>query len=268
MFRRNLPQADFHSVIVKTPLLGGPEGTEERIRNELKEKIAKALQPDDEVVYLILDTHGATQDGETVMEYLGKISAQGPDEDFRELFDPLKGQFSPNLKIVLNSCSVFADDEQQSALRAKALIDYFKAPYGAVYGSKVPEVLSAQYPLKYSMGRGMPVKIYAGLLVSAAVLFLSPSLGMHNDAWLPALVTDAELAAAFSAVGVTFQLSILKLMNVLKMVNYGYLFQFKDGKLEKTEIIRKFKNIARTYGFGRDSDGKTTSAPLCAAVHL
>ena len=91
LFADYLPEAEFRQVIVKAPpFLRNAAAEKIRVHEELKAKIAAALQPGDTLTYLILNTHGETRDGATSLIELGHISQAGQDETLRDLFEPVK----------------------------------------------------------------------------------------------------------------------------------------------------------------------------------
>jgi hypothetical protein len=265
LFNDYLPDAEFRQVIVSAPqFLKQPAAEKNRVHAELKAQIAAALQPGDTLAYLILNTHGETRQSVTSLVELGKISQTGPDENLSDLFDSVKSFAAKNLVVIMNACSVFADNQAASSQRAQALLAYFGAPDGAVYGSKVTEVDLSMFQKKYSNWKSaLPTKkilafdLAAGLGAAECVTILF-SLAIHNPH--QALILAASTAFLMSSTIYMMQTLGFKYLDALKVINVGYLFRFRDGQVESVEVMQKMKDLAKSFVL--PSKTKSTAAAV------
>jgi hypothetical protein len=228
----------------------------QELRRELKEKIAAALKPDDQIAYLILETHGGTTlDHRSNLSFFGTFSAAGPDAQFREIFDPLRARMVPNAAIIMNSCSIFADSEGDAVKRSQALLNYFGARDGVVYGANVPEIDTLPTHGKYfswnnpSNRERVEKAAFINVGLSFLVAIAGAAVGHHplTDAFLSG-VSMATLTAAVQAAWIRYSGEAI---DSTWTYNAGYLLQFKQGRLRSVELIQKMKDLARSFGIKR-----------------
>ena len=118
----------------------------EALRGQLWNGIIDGDMPENGIItHLIVDTHGTTlsvntKDDTTRLAQLGQFSDKVIDEDLRAILAPLASHLSPNLIIVLNSCTTLCGTTEAAAKRAGTLLRELGAPNGQIYGSTVPEV--------------------------------------------------------------------------------------------------------------------------------
>lgn len=263
IYAQYAPGVEYRKVIVSMPepamgpsSIGIPSFLEKRLREQLKEKLATALQPDDEIAYLLLETHGGTSlDHFSTLELMGAFSAEGPNEKFRELFDPLRSRMARNAAIIMNACSVFEDGEEQASLRAQALLNYFGAVDGVVYGSKFAEIDTLQTQGKYFSWKNpvviskvrRAVKYNAGL--SMAVAVIAAIVGAHP--LTAALIAGVGMSALTAVVQRSWIRKGDRNVDDDPRLNKGYLLQFKDGQMRSMELIHKMRDLAKSFGIKR-----------------
>lgn len=283
MFADRMPGAEFRRVVVQaqSPMIPHLFSDEARVHAELKEKMASVLKPGDELTYLIIDTHGGTDKpedaanprdaGSTILYHLGNISYdQGVDAQFADLFDSVKPYAAKDLTIIMNACSVFCGGEDQASLRAEAMLAYFGAPNGTVYGSTLPEIDTFAFT-KYGKWRDF--------LPTKKVVWVMNSLSLVLASTLAAAVVQehdgnpyAYFAGTFAVMQIAtyFRPLLSKFSEIMRWVNQGYLFQFHKGRLFKAEFMQKMKDVVRSFALTGKKPAVTGAALglRCQAVHL
>jgi hypothetical protein len=263
LFHDKLPNTEFRRVVVdgQSPLYPHLSSDQAEVHAELKKKLASALQPGDTLTYLIIDTHGDTEpmhsagggvavasEKFTRLFHLGDVSAsQGVSPEFADLFDQLKPYVSSDLKIIINACSVFADGETAGSLRAQALLKYFGAVNGTVYGASIPEIDTFAFSSYGTWRDFLPTKKVFWInntisLVMSATLALVVAKTHDGNPW----VYGVSSFAILQALGYLRPL-LNKTYDYFKLVNLGYLFRFADGKLASTEFMQKMKDLNRSF---------------------
>jgi hypothetical protein len=297
MFADRLPGVEFRRVIVQAqaPMIPHLFSDNEQVHAELKEKLSQILQPGDELTYLILDTHGATKKakdasnpndaGTTVLYHLGEISYdRGVNAEFADLFDAVKPYAAKNLTIIMNACSVFAGNKDKASRRAEAMLAYFGAPDGTIYGSTIPETDTFALT-EYGSWRNFQPPRKTFLMMNSLGLMLGTVLAtavIQSHQGNP-LAYFAGSMAAMEVIAYSRPL-ISKMSELLRWTNLGYLFQFHQGRLWKTEFMQKMKDVARSFALpekplasssSADSDSdsaeisgldRTALVPRCQAV--
>lgn len=243
LYREAFPNIRFERVSVS---LNQPR---EQIRRQLLAAVQEIRLPSNEsITHLIIDDHGVTEKvgnaTVTRLTDLGIISASGVDASFAEVFNPLKRHFSKDLKILFNACLVFCGPEDQAQQRATALLNYFGATDGEVYGSNVEEVSIAfddlsEAPPKYFMPSK---KIWA----AAAVLTTAIGIGWQLD---PATSTSLSQEILYgagallaNAVGINAVRIAYQKFAARFFLNRGWVFRFKNNR-----IIEKVKTSKKRY---------------------
>lgn len=287
LFKDKLPDTEFRRVVVQahSPAMPHLFSDHARVHAELKQQLAKILHAGDTLTYLILDTHGETlkpenagnprDAGLTRLLHLGDISfAGGVSAEFADLFDAIKPYASSQLTIVMNACSVFCGGEKAASLRAESMLAYFGAVNGTIYGSTLSEMDTFAFERQYSTWRGF--------LPSKKMVLMSNAMGLMAATTLAVAVASSHDGNPWIYFGSTVALIqafnylrplLMKTADVFKMVNMGYLFQFRRGRLIKSEFMRKMKDIARSFALTGKlpdavADDLATKAANSAAVGL
>ena len=234
MFADNLPDTEFRTVIVHARTLMLPENPQltQKTREELIQKLQSVLNPGDVLTHLILDTHGDTlkKDGEvkTWLYIFGEISATGVDDNIRSAFAALKDHTSPDARVILNACSVFQGDEAEASQRAQTFLNFLNAPNGAIYGSSVEEVdtnafLGKYGGLKYMLPSKTLMMIQSGIGLALGTTMAIQSYHQQDGQVLWNFGLGFGLAQSLSL----FRPLLGKLWENMKLVNVGYIFEFK-----------------------------------------
>lgn len=233
---------------------------ESEILNGLKEQISSSLKPGEELAVLIIDTHGSTGKSlwgspVTSLRNLGKAYETEVDPDFKETFSSLRGRAAKDLQIILNSCSPFCGGHQSAALRAKAILDYFGAPDGSIYGSDVAEVSQAFDQKKYFKWKYLLPDLKMMLSMTALTTGLMfpvfgyaewMTVGEQNAALLQSLwqASQKSLALGVGASALTAALApVFQFISSKYFLNRGYYFLFKSGELSKSFRVVKYKDL-------------------------
>jgi hypothetical protein len=240
------------SALSSTPL---PAPVVRRIRERLKEQLQSILQPEDQIAYLILETHGSTSEKhESFLEMMGSFSSEGPDEEFREIFDPIRTRLASNAAVIMSACEIFADGEAQASLRAQALLSYFGARDGVVYGSKFDEVDTLQTQGKYFSWKSPYVREKvqrAAFFNSGFTVVMATIAAIAGAHPLTALTVSTVTSALTAAMQYSWIRHADSEISEYARLNRGYLLQFKDGQMRSIEFIHKMKDLAKSFGIKR-----------------
>lgn len=225
--------------------------SKEAVAAELKARIAAVeLAPDERITHLIIDTHGDTveNDGklETKLTVIGNIADDGPNKDFDDIFAPIRGKLSRGATIVLNSCSTLCGTNDQAAARAKALLSYFGADAGRVYGA---ESLEMAVPGK--LNKEFRLRDWIRLGDMGAMI---PSLMMALDGAYGLLTHTTPTDAAIAQLAFTSFLFARPILNWTGLFNRGRIFIFDHGALTTVVPVRRYVNEAEIYNTETCSD--------------
>ena len=261
VFEKYRPDLTFKTVVVKTSYLGF---FEKRTKENLRLQLAQILEAEDEISFLILNTHGRTKYGEgnntTELHLMGAVSEEGVDDEFAQAFSPIRNHTRNDLKIVLNSCSIFCGGEESAARRGMALLRFFNAPGGSIVGSDFYEVSQAfDYPEFIKFRHLLPsFKLFTTLVSLGTVLFsygfvLPVSNFVNQQATFTtseavtvtlglSVASAAIISAVISPLLLTLEPFYLHIMSRF-VVNRGYYFSLRDGHLNVRSRFIKIKDM-------------------------
>jgi len=182
----------------------------------------------------------------TTFRYLGSFGSDGGDKAFKKIFGSLVGKFTNDATVVMESCSTVCDGVKESQERIQQLMNYFKIKNGTVFGA-YHDMLSEGYEKGFylqQMGKQIvhPYTLIAALQIALAtqidVLFTS-----NHFSFL-------EVAAMFLGTSIVAP-AVAKLVNYLnnKMdkSNWGFLYKFKSGNLEKVYDVNYYESKNDLY---------------------
>ncbi len=225
----------------------------------VRSKILEQLGLADRIRLLIIDTHGSTKtvgvEKLTSLSYIGQIFESAVDDQVQDIFNPIRGQVSSDVRIVLNSCNVFCGSKESAEARAESLLRYFNAPDGSIYGAVVPSV---SIPSSYLTKDFIPsrdafldsLSLWGAItLVGAAITLPFEVFGYQlspNPAAVASLVT---LASPAITVGKGLLQPLLKKLGTdLGLINKGYLFEYQGGRLRSSNLVNSIRELNRIYG--------------------
>lgn len=229
--------------------------TNQNAISDLIEHHTKNIQ---KINYLIISTHGNSyqleNDSYTALEHVGLVYESGPNSEFTTTFSSIRGKTSKDLKIVLDSCSTFCGPKKESIKRAKAILDFFNAPDGSIYGAtkKQKGVGELSYP-SLLIGKKIKQKtLTLGIVNTSAAIFLMASIVAFNqilenplnfqELWDLTLFSLGSVAAAST----TITLLVHPILGYLHQTNFnrGILYSFKNGEFHiASKMLRKRKLV-------------------------
>lgn len=254
IFHHLRPDLTFKRITIDTSRL-----KESEIKKELQQRLASALDPGEELSVLILDTHGNTEkpksdNSATVLRHLGRVYEAGIDAEFENTFAPLKDKASEDLQVILNSCSVFCGGQDKSATRAWALLGYFGAVHGSIYGSNIDEISQALdrktfFKWKYLFPNPRMLATVAALTTALIfpVMTYEEFMNLQNgEALLSSFFEASQKAVTIGGTMSALMISWKPLFQFLSsryLLNRGYYFVFRDGELQKSFKVIKHKDL-------------------------
>lgn len=270
MFAKLRPDITYRRISIKSSRWGSRK---KEISDELRVKITTVLGQNEHVAFLLIDTHGSTVESNTgrpvtSLGYLGKIYESGVDPEFAELFAPIKDKAEKNLQIILNSCSTFCGGQESAAQRGKALLNYFGATEGGIYGSDVDEISQkVDHPEFIKWQYLVPnLKTFLTLTVTAAVLML-PVMSFTAAAVLrdqvqasgsvfevlALVLANASVASGILGTGMATLGTLLKpvfqFISSRVFLNRGYYFALENGRLSVGTKVIKYKVIKNIIAY-------------------
>lgn len=244
-----------------------------QLTEDLRSQLKEILADDEQIEFLVIDTHGSTiKDSDdpalgigTHLTKLGKVYENGVDTDFAVSFEFLKNRGTKDMKILLNSCSVFCEGKESAAKRGQRLLEFFDAPEGSIYGADVPEISYAYDHWRYLRPEYLrppwAVALSAIVIGSVAGVFSTPLDFFDSSTyWDTAKTTTlfgSTLFAGFSMFRPTYQW----LMSKFKL-NRGYAFKFENGRLQTWSRMIKNRDLFRFL----NSDLFLVKAQNCAEL--
>jgi hypothetical protein len=249
VFARLFPDIEYRQIVVSNSLIGF---NKQATRQEIQKELQTVLKPNEQIQFLILDTHGNTVESQgrlvTTLGTLGQVGPDGVDGNFDEIFRPIQNRAAPDLTILMNSCSTFCGPPEESQKRAQAFLDYFSAPHGRIYGAYVKEVDNIYLdPKNLKLKALLPSwKIYlTTVALFGAAIGVSPLLE-GNFQTLDILRATLHGAVYF---GLPFA-TLIEIVNPLfswfagkTFANRGWLFSFQNGKLQSQIDVQKPRDM-------------------------
>lgn len=122
-YRKTNPELEFKTIYFKS---SKTKDFEERFQETLSE-----LDSEDKISLLILATHGNTESktNRTSLSKLGTFGADGVNGDLKRMIELVGPKLSPNLKLLLESCSTFCGTKENLLIRTRGLYNEL-AQYG------------------------------------------------------------------------------------------------------------------------------------------
>ncbi len=231
-----LPSVTVRSVKVESSVF---HENRDALRAQLLEQLS-GFRPDDRITHLIIDTHGDTRDGQTKLAVLGNFGADGADADLRAILEPLRSHLTPDLTIVLNSCSTLCGGD--ASIRVRGLLTELGVPDARVYGSVVPEVekpgaLIGRPQWLAHLGDLAQLKLFITIGVALGAPFAYATDGSYVGSIAAATASIYALTVAMKAAMARFG-----------AVNLGRLMIFKNGALVEDRPVDKFGARFEIYG--------------------
>jgi hypothetical protein len=244
----------------------GKAKTRKRLTDKIGE-LASTLNPNDKISMILISTHGSSglEKNETSLSQIGIINeVDGPDEDFKSFFNPIKPFIADDAKVVLGACSTLCGTDKSSMSRAAQFLNFLGAHNGAIFGattSIVNDTLSPIPTRKFAM-----VYIFGGLGIMEAHLVYSFAtghnifMGLHTpeEAALKMLTNWAIATAVLWLPHVSIRPAMNDFFSRLNRQNVGKLLKLTNGNVESVEIV--------SYHFNREEVfSKTVS---CAGLFV
>lgn len=201
---------------------------------------------------LVLNTHGGSytledeSDSKTELGYIGEFGEEGPDQNFRSVFDPLLDYFSDDLVIVLNSCSTLCGTPEHRGRRIKSLFDYFKTKKGQIYGAYVTESGSYLFYSPYlKIKNFLPsLKMFSFMFFSSPA-FLGPGLQLFLDE-----ITVSSLVIGgviFGLIPNFVRATATRLNGADNGRNWGFIYRYDGEDLEYKKINKTVSRFSTIY---------------------
>jgi hypothetical protein len=228
------------------------------VLNEVKARIATALRPNESMAYLLIDSHGSTEQSDisgsaTKVNGLGKIYESGVDSDFDKVFSPIKTNAEDNLRVILNSCASFCGGQESAAKRGQTFLNYFGATHGGIYGSDVSDVSSAfdykdfikwQYLLP-SLKLSRIATITSMLIMTSMITYvhsLNPGSATFPQLLSQSAIEGTLAGTVIGAIGLTLK-PIIQFLGTHTVWSRGYYFALENGKLSVGTRMIKYKEL-------------------------
>ena len=260
LFNKIYPDIEFRQIVVPTSVFGlNRVAIQEKIRKE----ILKTVGPQDEVQFLILDTHGNTitekQQDVTSLALLGHFGNDFVDADFDHIFSYLRTKTSDDLTVVLNSCLTFCGPEKESQKRAAQFLKYFSAPNGKIYGAYVKEVDTVY--VDPAASKSKYIRPSWKIFLTMTSLFgaaMSSGVLLSGDPTVGHFLTEFARGSLQLGLPLDFlaevTIPIYSWWAGKKFANRGWLFSFRDGKLIDEKKVQKPHDFKLILGKVRCAD--------------
>lgn len=234
------PESKVISVLQKSSRIGL---FEESTRKRLGSKIRALDLSNKAITRLVINTHGGSYEFEdktgsaTSLAYLGEFTETGPDETFREVFDPILDKFSEDLVIVLNSCSTLCGTPERRGQRVKGLFDYFKTKKGQIYGAYVTESGSYLFGSPHTKLKNLipSLRMFSFFFLTSPAITTVPLTVFLDEISVGSMVVASTI---FGLIPNVFRATIARLNGRHNSSNWGFIYEY-NGEIYNYKKINK-----------------------------
>lgn len=268
------PDLGYRRVSIKASLFGWHK---ERVNSELRERLASVLEPGERISILLINTHGQTIDTKengkaTELSYMGHVFENGADAEFSQTFSAIQNRATLDLRIILNSCSVFCGGVESAAQRGRSILNFFGASNGGIYGADVVETSQVFddpefFKWKYLVPSFKSFWVSAVLVAAATYpTFLPQTADVIAEQinttgsmfeLFSMMFAHPELAAGLAGSSAGTLVSILRPITEALASrfysNRGYFFALENGELAVGQKVIKYQEMANLIANGRPS---------------
>ena len=264
--KSQFPQHRVEALTVRTQRSGHvTRWGENRARMQIQEQFTKLnLQPEDRIRLMLIGTHGSSNSHQTHLTALGNIKNAEVDDRLQEFFEPMRPYISQDLRLILESCNTFCGTTEQAAVRARALLTHLSANNGSIYGATTSHIEIRE--TSKLTPRQTTEFTYTGLTISAVVVATLSQVqpeALNQLGIFTTLLGVTGFTAGSVLTGRIGQYfhhwAYLRKANKLK-INYGRLFQFKEGQVDKVTELSFTKEKQKILGNSKACATATSSS--------
>ncbi|MGE3972948.1 MAG: hypothetical protein AB7F59_00325 [Bdellovibrionales bacterium] len=216
----------------------------------VKEMNQLALAESDRIDVMILTTHGQTKNEATQLSFFGEFSSQGPNEELKEVFNPVLKHIADDVRVIMHSCSTFCGTNEQIVSRSKAFLTYLGAAKGSIFGLTTPG-LDPQLNISKSDLKFFAVSASLGVYTLFVGSFLSGNFEGFTPSWLiKTAIFTGSLTYMMALIDFTLREGRVIAKSKAKIMNWGKLLKFDHSQDVIIEEVSYYYDKPTVYGFG------------------
>lgn len=231
------------------------------VEKGFSEQVKEKITADYEITHLVIMDHGNSDTTSkppiTTFKNLGSFTEVGVSPKFRRIFEPLVGKFSDNAFIMMESCLTTCGPLANTQKRIKSIMDFFQIKSGTIFGaykSMAPHGFESGYK-REKIRENVLNPIYMMAAVVMGVVSQVDILANHADTLNLTAMGLATFGAYTSLQAYLYWAEGRD--DRSDKLNWGYLFKFKESKIDKIFDLHPHRNQDQLFLSLRPKQVKT-----------